>query len=485
MSETEPTIRPKRAISKVWLIPLVALALGVWMLFYGYTNQGPSFQIQFNNADDLVAGKTKIKLLSVDVGMVESIGLNPEANGVIVNATLDKKYSDLLKQDTQFWVERAQIGTSGVSGLSTLLSGAYIKLLPGTSKRKQHTFTGLESAPLTNVNAPGVRLVLTSKKSSAVSTGNPVLFNGYVVGGVESKTLDETTQTIKYDVFIKAPYHQLVTDNVRFWDVSGIAMRASAKGFDVHMGSLDTLLAGGLSFSLPPDTPPGELARDGKEFHLYTSLEETLEKVYRHKVRYVISFNQPVGGVAPGAPVVFRGIPIGQVERVLLKEMMTGPTGKGAAIPILVHIEPGRLELGDSEASAEHLKELIEKEVRSGLRASLKTGNLITGNQLVSLDYYPNVEHAELGQYEQYAQIPTTPGSLAQLQESASMLLDKFNRLPIEDTIISANQAIGQLDASLLSLEQLLQSEGVQTLPSQLNSSLNELNSTLKTCPDP
>ncbi|WP_439136012.1 intermembrane transport protein PqiB [Pseudomaricurvus sp.] len=481
MSDTPATVRHKRGISKIWIIPLVALALGLWMLMYNFTHQGPTFEITFENADDLVAGKTKIKLLSVDIGVVNSIELKSDVSGVIVNAALEKQYADLLKEDTQFWVERARVGTSGVSGLNTLLSGAHIKVLPGNSKIEQTSFNGLETPPLTDANAPGVRLVLESKNASSISTGDDVLFNGYKVGGVESMVLDEDSQTVKYDVFIKAPFHHLVTENVRFWDISGVSMRASARGFDVDMGSLDTLLTGGLSFSLPSHLSPGSAVKDSTHFKLYGSREETLERHYHQKIYYVVAFKQPVGGLSPGSPVTYRGIPVGQVEKVLLKEMMAqAPHQTGAPIPVLIYLEPARFEVGDSDESSDRLKQMILAGIDNGLRATLKTGNLISGSQLVNLDFYPNEPAAETGTFNQYAQIPTMAGGIDQIQQSLTALLDKFNNLPLDTTVGNANNAIHQLDQTLLKVDSLLSTPQVQTLPDQINSSLTELDSTLK-----
>lgn len=481
MTDTQAIVRHKHGISKIWIIPLVALALGVWMLMYNFTHQGPSFQITFENADDLVAGKTKIKLLSVDIGVVNSIELKPDVSGVIVNAALDKKYADLLKEDTQFWVERARIGTSGVSGLNTLISGVHIKLFPGSSSVRKTSFTGLETPPLTDANAPGVRLVLESQNASSISTGDTILFNGYEVGGVESMKLDEKTQTIKYDVFIKAPFHHLVTENVRFWDISGVSMRASARGFDVSMGSLDTLITGGLSFSLPPHLQPGDPVQDNTHFKLYKSREKTLERHYKQRLYYVVSFKQPIGGLSPGAPVTYRGIPVGQVEKILLQEMMTETHhSSGAPIPVLMYIEPARFEMGDSQAAAAKLEGMMITGVHNGLRASLKTGNLITGNQLISLDFYPDDPAAEVSQFNQYVQIPTITGGIDQIQQSLVALLDKFNQLPLEQTVGNANSAIQQLDQTLLGVDNLINSARVQALPDQINSSLTELDTTLK-----
>ena len=134
MSEMKPQISTGKQFSTIWIVPIVALLLGVWMVIHTLMNEGPEFQISFESADDLVAGKTKVKLLSVDIGQVEVVSLNPEVSGVVVTVKLEKEHQNLLREDTQFWVERARVGAGGISGLGTLLSGAYIKLGPGSGK---------------------------------------------------------------------------------------------------------------------------------------------------------------------------------------------------------------------------------------------------------------------------------------------------------------------------------------------------------------
>ncbi len=466
----------RSGVSAIWVIPFIALMIGAWMLVNDYLNQGPSFEIRFDNADDLVEGKTKIKLLSVDVGLVNTIELNEDVSGIVVSASLEKKYEELLKSDTRFWVERARIGTDGVTGLNTLLKGSYIKLQPGSSDKSKNIFEGLNDPPLTDANAPGVRLVLESASASAANTGDSVLFNGFGVGGVESKKLDPDSQIVKYDVFIRAPYHLLVTSNVRFWDISGVSVSTSARGFNVDMGSLDTLLKGGLAFSLPPGFDRGEPVTNGHSFKLFKTYDQTLGRHFKEKQYYVISFEESISGLSDGAPVVYRGITIGQVERVLLKEMITKgqSSADGTPIPVLIYIEPGRLELGDNKQALETLQDIIETGVSNGLRASLQTGNLLSGSQLVSLDYFDSAPKSSMGEFNRYKQLPTISAGITQLQQQVSQVLSKFEKLPLEKTLNNANNAISQLDQSMRAIDYLLQSEKVQGLPYKVDQSLQD-----------
>ena len=482
MNDMKPIISTGKRIAPIWIVPILAIILGIWMVAYTFMMEGPEVKISFETAADLEAGKTKVKRLNVNIGVVEEITLAPNGSGVIVIVKLEKEHKDLLREDTRFWVERARIGTGGISGLGTILSGGYIKLAPGKGevKKGEINYVGLEAPPLTPVDAPGIRLVLKSDHAVSVSSGEPVLYKGYQVGRVENRIFDESDKTFRYDVFIDAPFHDLVTTSVRFWNVSGIALSVSAEGFNLSMGSIETLLSGGISFGEPPDLPPGLPVSDKEIFRLYDTYQETLKHPYEHGVYYVVKFSEAIGALLPGAPVEYRGIKIGRVERILIKEMMSqGTKNGGQPIPVLIYLEPGLLALEDTPEMVKRLRDQIESGIDQGLRATLETGNLLTGSLFVSLDFYPDSDSAELGQFDQYPVIPAISGSLKRIQHSVSQLLDKINGLPIEEIASNANNAISQLDKSLLSLDKFLASEETQAIPEQLNGTLAMLRNTL------
>lgn len=247
----KPAVDKRKRISAIWIIPILALVIGVWMVVDTKMSQGPVITISFENAEDLVANKTKVQYLNVAVGEVESVVLNEQKDGVLVTVQMDPRARSLLKSDSEFWVVRARVGLGNVSGLGTLLGGAYIELSPGESKDPSFSYVGLETPPLTPLGAPGVRLTLWSSKAGSVSTGDAVLFNGYRVGRIEATDFDETRKQVRYDVFIDAPYDSLVNTGVRFWNISGINFKASASGIDFRTGSMDTILLGGVAFGVP------------------------------------------------------------------------------------------------------------------------------------------------------------------------------------------------------------------------------------------
>jgi paraquat-inducible protein B len=473
-----------RSFSGIWIIPLIALLLGVYMVVHTWLTEGPTITVAFSNASGLTEGKTKIKYRSVDMGVVEEVRLNDNFDGVVATIKLDRQTLPLLRDDTRFWVVTARVGMGNISGLDTLLSGAYIQLAPGTGKQGQRDFVALEQPPLTPTGAPGLRLKLISERAASVSAGDAVLYNHYKVGRVESMTFDPRDRKAHYTLFIDAPYHELVDSQSRFWDVSGISMSAGADGFKLETGSMDTVLLGGVAFGLPPGMTKGEPVEHNTEFELYSSYDDILKNPFHFGTYYVVSFSQSIKGLSAGAPVEYRGIPLGRVERILLKESIEynieqGIEGQGADVPILIYLEPGRLALSDSKSSIEGLHTAIRFGVDNGMRASLETGSLLTGAKYVSIDYFEGAEEAAIGSFLDYPTIPTIETGLGQIEQKLTAVLDKINALPLDDTVSSANAAIATLNETLDSLHKILESQSTQQLPQQLDATLQELQTTL------
>jgi len=473
-----------RRISGIWFIPLLALVLGLYMVVHNWMTEGPEIEIAFKTATGLAEGKTKVKYRNVDMGLVEEVRLNDDFDGVIAKVKLDRQVLPLLREDTRFWVVTARVGAGSISGLDTLLSGAYIQLAPGSGKAGARKFSALEKPPLTPNDAPGLRLQLTSDRASSVSAGDTLLYKGYKVGRVESMEFNPSDRKVRYVIFVDAPYHELVNSATRFWDVSGVSLSAGADGFKIETGSVDTVLLGGVSFDVPEGLQDGDPVEPNTDFKLYTAYEEILKNPYRHGIHYVVSFNQSIKGLSPGAPVEFRGIPMGRVERILLKELMQrnvkqGLKGEGTDIPVLIYLEPARLALPDSKASIEAMKESIAAGVTNGMRASLESGSILTGAKYVNINFFEDVEEASLGSFMEYTTIPTLETGLGQLEQKLTAIMDKINNLPLEDTVGGANDAIATLNETLGSLNTVIQSQGIQQLPQQLDQTLQELRKTL------
>ena len=247
--------RPLGTISKIWILPIVALLIGGWMLYFNWSTRGQLVSIEFENASGLEAGVTKIKTRSVDIGVVNSIKLSENSNGVIVTARLAQTARKLLRKDSRFWIVSPKIDKTGISGLPTLLTGSYIELVPGIEEEISDNFIGLENALVTPAGVPGLHVTLNSHKTFVFSAGDPIFYRDLPVGTIESVYFNFEERIVYYNAFIKKPYHELVTTNTQFWRLSGLQFNLSADGISASVGSIESLIRGGLAFDVPDNSP--------------------------------------------------------------------------------------------------------------------------------------------------------------------------------------------------------------------------------------
>ena len=314
MTEAKAVVSERRRISAVWLVPIVALVLGLWMVIHTLRSQGPEITIAFSSGEGIEADSTKIKYRAVEVGLVKSVGLADDLESVVVTARIDKAAAPLLREDAQFWVVRPRIGPGGVSGLGTLLSGGYIQLASGTGKEGRRDFEGLDTPPVTPAGTPGLNLRLVGEHAGSVSIGDPILYEGFRVGRIETAKFDVASRRMQYGAFIQAPYDALVSSATRFWNSSGLSLSVTADGIQVKTASIEALLIGGVSFGLPEGSEPGSPVEAGETFELYPDYSSVNQRPYLHGLEYVVRFPQSVRGLRPGAPVEYRGIRMGVVE---------------------------------------------------------------------------------------------------------------------------------------------------------------------------
>ena len=473
--------------SPVWIFPIVTALIGAWILFYHYSHQGPEVTLITTNAEGIEGGKTRIKSRSVDVGVVESATLTDDLTHVEIKARLNSGMQKLLHNDSVFWVVKPQVGREGISGLGTLLSGAYIELQPGTKGSVPAQYPLLDSPPLASPDAKGIRILLESSKAGQLSPGDPVLFRGYRVGSVETSTFDTQKRRITYQLFINAPNDRLVTTNVRFWKDSGIAVDLTSAGMRVEMGSLSTLFGGGVSFDIPEGLDLGEPVANKTEYHLFDDQKSIQDSVFTEHIDYVMFFKDSVRGLQPGAPVEFRGIRLGTVGKVPffipgLKQRLNDDY----RIPVEVRVEPQRLinQLGGDPNIRAHIDDLINR----GLRGSLKTGNLVTGALYIDLDFYPKAPpRGKIQEFNGYPIIPTISGGLAQIQQRLMDALDKINNLPINPLLEQATSTLAQsektmqhVQTTLDNLNKITSSQSMQQLPADMQTTLRELNRSMQ-----
>lgn len=445
--------------SKVWLIPLVALGVGIWMIYAELSRQGPLVTIQFRSAEGLEAGKTKLKARNVDIGLVKSIALAPGTEGVIVTARMTAEAAPLLTEDAAFWVVTPKISLSGVSGLSTLFSGAYIEVSPGKSLSSATKFIGLNEPPLTPMGAPGLHLTLGSNDEFAFSEGDPIIYKGLTVGKIENVYFNYQERQVYYNAFIEAPYHRLITENTRFWNASGIKVELSTEGLSMQTGNLQTLLTNGVTFGVPEGLPLGKPITERVFFHIYHDQDVALAMDYEKEQLFMLMMSESVRGLVAGAPVEYRGLVVGRVIAINPKhDKPQALMNADYRIPVIIALKPGLVGLTDDDNGLTQLRQQIDSWIQLGLKARLETGNLLTGRQFVDLQHYPELAGVELSDYQGYRIIPTISGEISQLTKKVDAVLDKLQALPLAPLATDARQLVQQANATLTGVQQTLAS---------------------------
>lgn len=450
----EALIKPVRTVSKIWLVPIVAFFIGVWMVYYQWSNQGPLITIEFKTATGLEAGKTKIKTRNVDIGVVKNIELSDDLSGVLVTARMDKNAASILHPDNQFWIVSPRVSLSGVSGLGTILSGPYINMAPGSEPEMNEKFVALEAPPVTPAGTPGLHVTLNSQSEFAYKKGDHVIYKGIKVGEFEDIFFNFEERIVYYNTFIEAPYHKLITTNTKFWDISGIKMKLGASGIQMSTGSLETLLTNGVTFGIPEGMPAGEQITERSFFDVHLNYDSASEERFKLSAKYIILVKDTIRGLQVGAPVEYRGLVIGKVLAInSLENNHDSILEQGYDIPVIISIQPGRVQQPDNAIGLEFIRKQTSLWIERGLRATLKTGNLLTGALFVDLQHYPDAPLIKTQRLQGYEVVPTISGEFTEITTKVTAILDNINEIKLKAISDNANNMLSQIAQAAQTLQ--------------------------------
>jgi paraquat-inducible protein B len=448
----QAVVTPKKSVSIVWIVPLVAVLIGGWLAYKAITEKGPTITITFKSAEGLEAGKTKIKFKDVEVGQVEEIHLSPDLSQVMVTAQLTKDAKDYLSENTRFWVVRARVVGGGISGLGTLFSGAYIGMDPGKPGKTARSFKGLETPPIVTTDLPGRHFMLKAERLGSLDIGKPVYFRQILVGQVVAYEMEKGGQAIDIKIFIHAPHHESVRKNTRFWNAGGLDVSVDAGGIKVNTESFVTLMIGGIAFETPMDSEPAPAAQEEEVFRLYDRREDIYKKTYVEKTRWLLHFKGSVGGLSMGAPVKFKGIKIGEVIDIKLEFDYEALAFR---IPVVIEIEPERIAwTGKQSIDKKRGNEIL---VEKGLRAQLKQGNLLTGQLYIDVDMHPDAPPRKVLYGGNYPEIPTIPTPIEEITKGITRIVDRLEKLPLEQIGNDLRETLAHLNKSTEQLVKLMQ----------------------------
>src|SRR6516162_1198765 len=424
------TTRRSRRISIIWLIPIVAVVIGAWLAWDTWSKEGSTIKVTFDTAEGLQAGQSQLKYKEITLGTVKSLELSPDHTHVVVTIATTHQAKPLLTDKTIFWVVKPRLFAGNVSGLETLLSGSYVGMMPSEAGGKaQNEFVGKEDPPILQANIPGHTFLLKAERLGSISVGSPVFFKDLSVGEVLGWDIADMAEYVTIRAFVRAPYDGYVHDGTRFWNASGVSVRLAGAGVEVQMESLKALLLGGIAFETPMTEKPSQVSLENHVFPLFRDQQRAEAASYTRKVPLVSYFPGSVSGLARGSEVTMHGLVVGRVTDVHLaydadKDIVVAP--------VRYEVEPQRIN-GLGQRIFDTDEEAVEAVLKKGLRASLQSASLITGQQVVALDFVSEAPEVPVTKEGGDFVLPTTEGGgFAGLASSANDLLNKVSTIPFD-----------------------------------------------------
>ena len=455
----------KRRIPAIWIIPLLAIAIGAWLAWDTLSKEGPTLTVSFEAAGGLKAGESDVRFKDISIGTVSNLGFSKDRRRVIVTIATTSQADGLITSDADFWIVRPQLFAGSLRGLGTLISGPYIELRPGTSAdTRKRDFVGLENPPVLETEEAGTTFLVKAERLGSISVGSPVFFRDLTVGEVLGWDLGTMASSATIHVFVRQPFDSYVRDSSRFWNASGISLKLSGGGVQLEMDSLRALLLGGVGFETPETRVDVKAPAAAKVFPLYANRDAAQEASYGRRIKAVAYFPGSLRGVVVGNDVTLRGLTIGHVTGV---DVVYDRQKDAIVAPVRFEVEPERL-VGIGKRDFKEPIEAANDLVRQGLRATLQSGNLITGQMIVALEFKPNAPPAEVTVENGEIVMPTASGGgFGGLEDAANQLLQKVDQIPFDEIGQNLNQTLegvntiangAELKAALVAMTAALQS---------------------------
>lgn len=444
----EGATKSRRFVSAVWLVPIIAVMIALAIAYQSYANRGVLVTISFPDASGVTVGQTTLRFREVTIGVVEDMGFSADLSQVNVDVRISRTIAPYLDDDASFWVVQPEVSARGVEGLNTILSGTYIE---GTWDNKIGTprkeFVGDERAPIVPPGVEGTAITLSSRESSRLGPGAPILYRGIEVGQVAQPRLSPDGSEIRIDAFVRAPYDRQLSSATRFWDSSGISVGLGAGGVDLRIGSLASILEGGVTF----DTliSGGDLIEDGHAFTIFadesSARASTFEAPSSRSIYIATLFPSAIAGLSEGAIVRYQGVRVGAVRSITGFVRPDDPT-QSVQLLAVMSLQPVKMGL---EGMASDLQgfDFISDLVASGMRAQLTSTSLFGGDLGIDLVQVLDAPGAalEIGVADNPL-MPSIEGEDSGLAASAAGVMDRLANLPVEELLASATDLLDNLN---------------------------------------
>jgi paraquat-inducible protein B len=439
-------VHHRRRIPLIWIVPLVTALIAAWLAWDTFSKRGPTITIAFETASGLTAGQSQLKYKNVVMGTVKSIAVAPNLTHVEVIVETVREAEPLLTDKTIFWVVKPELFAGNITGLETLLSGSYIGMRPSAEKgNPKRDFIGEQDPPVLQAWTKGTTYRLKSKRLGSISLGSPIFYRDLDVGTVLGWDVGDLASSVTIHAFVRAPFDQYVRNDSTFWNASGLSVKLTGTGISVQMESLRALLLGGIAFDTPVDSTQ-KIAAANHGFQLYASYDEAQSAGFGQQLQLLSYFPGSVAGLDVGADVTFHGLKVGEVTEVAL---VYDPKLDQVVVPVHYRVEAGRIR-NIAAAQGMDATALAEEMIRRGMRATLQSPSLITGQKIIALERVPDAPRAELKREGDVYIIPTSEvGGFDSITRSANELLSKINRIDFDKIGKSISAAAVGLDGTI------------------------------------
>ncbi|MDF1726314.1 MAG: MlaD family protein [Sulfitobacter sp.] len=480
--------------SLVWLLPILALGVALWVAWSTYNDQGPLIQVEFEAGAGIAAGETELRYRDVTVGVVEEVGFTEGLAKVVATIRVDADVARFIDNTAVFWIVEPEVTAQGITGLSTVLSGVYIEgSWDDEAGIFQYNFQGATAPPLIRPGQAGLEIAFRTTGQGTLTDNAPILYRGIEVGRVGRAKINPQDNTAIAEALIFEEHRGLINDSTRFWDTSGFTVSIGPAGAEIDFSSLATLVGGGITF----DTfvSGGNPASDGAVFEIFADKETARNSVFNASevdpLKLSVIFNENISGLAVGAAVELSGLRIGEVETIsgVIDYNQFGDSR--VRLRANLSIQPSRLGLPD-EVTAEAALDFLRERVGNGLRARLASASLLTGGLKVELVTVDDAAPAQIGTGDNgLPLLPTTQNEMTDTAATVEGVFTRINGLPIEELLNSAISFLNSAESLvadenlretpqdvrllLAEISGLVASEDVQNIPTALNATLTRI----------
>jgi len=494
-----PRIKESKGIqllTSIWLVPFIAMVIALWLAYQYYSKIGPTIEINFKSNAGLVANQSQLKLRDVTIGMVTKISLSKDGKGVTVQVKVNKDVEKYLNEKAKFWIVHADVGSHGVSGLDTLLSGSYIELYGVKEQKTKYTFDGLSKAHI-DKNAEGKYYLLSAPNSNNISEGSHVYYRMIKVGSVERVAISPDGKKVNFTIFVEGKYTSFINDQSQFYTNSSFSLDFSKGKVDMSLASVSQLVHGGISIYTPLQSIGQKNTKEKKEKHVFPLYKNLSEMKAKHLMTgaqekvYAFNFKEE-HKLEIGSPIEFNGFQVGYVTDIQNKFILSTKKVNSKIFAILY------TKAFTNSAKESDGAKVIKKLVEHGLRASIEATLPVIGSDFINLTF-DNTQSRTIDNNTTYPLFPTIKKEeSSNLLHEVEALVVKIEKLPLENVLISATKllddnnkpiqnllkdlrkTINNFNITVNNMNKFTEQESLQKLPEELTITMHDLSNTLQ-----